>query len=97
MKVFNVEIEYHIDYLGKAVHLLETNKTISPVLPNVISSEFQEEFVDKELLLSDVLGFEWFLYCSGGLVFAFDNYNLNLITKEDKRLNKAYLSRITGH
>jgi hypothetical protein len=92
MKINNIELTYFINYLEKTVHLKDLNHFRNRYLLNEVSPSFKKKIIESESLLTDVLGFEWLIYCSDGLVMEYKDYNLTFVTKEDKRLHKPFLS-----
>ena len=94
MMIDNIEIIYFLDYIERRIHLLEVNKSKS--ILNEISPDFQKRIIEQEHLLMDVIDFEWILYASGGLIFAFKDYNLHFIEKTDKRLHSPFKAQIEG-
>lgn len=91
MKIEDVNFDFHVDYINKKVHLLEREKSgINQGLTNVISTDFQIQLVVKEFLLRDVIDFDWVLYCSNGLIFAFKNYSLNFVSRTEKWLYEPF-------
>lgn len=97
MKIDNIILEYYIDYIGNKIHLLEKRSTSNyDSLVNNIGPEFQKRIIDSENLLIDVIDFEWLLYCSNDLVFTYKDYNLNIVSKTEKRLYGPFLSFLEG-
>jgi hypothetical protein len=94
LKINNVEVEYHIDYLQKKIHLLDLGPRFSNTLVNMISPDFQKEFIDSESLLIDIMTFEWILYCGSGLVILYNNYQASLVLDRPKWLYRPFLGRI---
>jgi hypothetical protein len=72
MKVKNLYVEYHIDYLKRQVHVLEKGRPVyHDNLPSNIGEEFQKNLIEQGCLLKDAIEFEWLCYCSNGLVLLF--------------------------
>lgn len=96
MKIDNIEIIYFIDYIGRKVHILEVSKSTQSIL-NAIGPQFQKELIEKELLLIDVMDFEWLIYALGGLVMAYKDYNLVFVDKTDKKLHSPFIAQSEGY
>lgn len=94
IKIDSVEVEYHIDYLQKKIHLLDVGPRFSNTLVNMISPDFQKKFVDTENLLIDIISFEWLLYCGSGLVISYKDYSASLVLDRPKWLYGPFLGRI---
>ena len=96
MKIDNIELEYHIDYLQRKIHLLDLGPRHSQTLLNIISPEFQKKFVKQEALLIDIVDFDWVLYCGSGLVILYSNYTANIVGKSEKWLYTPFKRPTTG-
>ena len=95
MKVENIEVEFFIDYLNKRIHVLEKGRSLyNQSLPNIIGTEFQKSFIEQQNLLIDVMNFEWFCYCSNGLVLLFKGRGLNLVSDTSEMLYKPFLDAL---
>jgi hypothetical protein len=94
VKIDNVEVDYHIDYLGKKIHLLDLGPRYSNTLVNMISPDFQKKFIKKECLLIDIVTFDWILYCGSGLVILYKDFQAMLILDNQKWLYGPFLGRI---
>lgn len=94
MEIDNIELEYFIDYINNKMHLLDSSLNSHTIgnLPNVIGTGFQKKLIEKENLLIDVIDFEWICYCPNGVVMAFKDYNLKLISKKLPWLHKPFLT-----
>lgn len=96
MKVKNLFIEFHIDYMARQVHVLEKGRPIyHENLPNNMGEDFQKEMIEKNSLLIDTLDFEWVCYCQNGLILRFRERKLGLISKTDNSLYKPFLDALT--
>jgi hypothetical protein len=78
MRVKGSDIEYHINYFARAIHVLDLNKG-GKSLTNCIDPTYQQALVEQEGLLTDVLGFDWFCYGTDGTIAIYKNYNFNLV------------------
>jgi hypothetical protein len=89
VKVGACEVLYHIDYVGRAVHLLDKNNG-GRTLTNSIDPSWQKQFIYQEMLLTDILDFDWYCYATDGIVATYCNYNFNFI-KDYSKLHAPYL------
>lgn len=89
VKIDGCEILYHIDYVGKTVHLLDKNNG-GRTLTNSLCDKWKKQFVFQEMLLTDVLDFDWFCYATDGIVCTFNNSNFEFV-KDYTQLHKPYL------
>jgi hypothetical protein len=96
VKIDNIELEYHIDYLQRKIHILDLGPRHSNTLVNIISPDFQKRFVKQEALLIDIIGFDWVLYCGSGLVILYNNYSANVVGKNEKWLYTPFKRPTTG-
>lgn len=87
-----MELEYYIDYMNRRIHLLDKSYPSTPELLNVITPEFQKQFIENECLLIDVLDFDWFIYASNGIIFSYSAYRLELVNPEEKTLYKPFMN-----
>lgn len=90
VRVGNVDIEYHVDYLGRAIHILDKHKHSNQTLTNCIDPDWQRELIYKEQLLRDVYDFEWFCYGTDGIICSYRNWNFNFIS-DFTRLHQPFV------
>jgi hypothetical protein len=90
VRVKNTDVEYFVDYINKAIHLLDGNKYTHMTLTNSIDPTWQRLFVEQEALLIDVLDFTWFCYATDGIVSTYSNYNFKFIA-DHTQLHQPYV------
>lgn len=93
MRIKNIEIDYHIDYVERKVHIKEISASSHSQLLNVIGSDFKEELIEREDLLIEALEFDWYCYGAGGLILVSKEYGLQIIAKEKTSLHIPFLGR----
>jgi hypothetical protein len=93
MRIENVKIDYHVDQTGKAVHILEINKSYDG-LANKVDSSFKMKLINEKNLSSDTFEYDWILYCYNGLILTLSGYNLYVTPKIEKRLYRPFLDGI---
>jgi hypothetical protein len=97
LRINNVSFSYHIDYINRRIHLLEAKgNSVYQSLANAMSPQFKKQVIDQELLLEDTIEFEWIVYSFGGLVLRSIGFSLDIVSKEETYLHKAYLEAIKG-
>jgi hypothetical protein len=94
MNIGNTDIEYHIDYVNKKMHLLDLNVSEINKLTNQIDPTYQRKVIDHEGLLQDLLDFEWICYANDGYVASYLNYNFKILSPKLPYLHKPYLEII---
>ena len=75
MKIGKCELEYHVDYINRKIHILDLDQPMRRTLTNEISPDFQKRFVAQEELLQDCLEFDWICYGTDGIICSYSNYN----------------------
>jgi hypothetical protein len=96
MRIENIEIDYYVDHREKAVHVLEKTKKYNS-LPDIVSSLFKIKLAKEARESNKIMTYEWYLYCQNRLIFAYSNYNLIFIGKNDKRLYRPFIDAIRPH
>jgi hypothetical protein len=91
MKVGNTELLYYIDYVGKRIHLLDMDGQGRTSLTNAIDPTFQKLFVEKEMLMTDILEFDWICYGTDGIIAAYSNYNFKYMNPKLPYLHKPFV------
>lgn len=90
MKINNTELDYHVDYINKKVHLLDMDSSSNNNLVNTMSPDFQIKLVEHEGLMQDVLDFEWICYGLDGIIASYRNYNFKLVNPKLPYLHRPY-------
>jgi hypothetical protein len=91
MKVGNTELLYYIDYVGKRIHLLDMDGQGRTSLTNAIDPTFQKLFVEKEMLMTDILEFDWICYGTDGIIASYSNYNFKYMNPKLPYLHKPFV------
>ncbi len=93
MKIGNTEIEYHIDYVNKKMHILDLSNGFNK-LTNQIDPTYQKLVIEHESLLQDVIDFEWVCYANDGYIASYMNYNFKILNPKLPYLHKPYMDII---
>jgi|SRR3954465_9874378 hypothetical protein len=91
MKVGNTELLYYIDYVGKRIHLLDMDGQGRTSLTNAIDPTFQKLFVEQEMLMTDILEFDWICYGTDGIIASYRNYNFKFMNPKLPYLHKPFV------
>lgn len=94
MRIENTDIEYHVDYIEKKIHLLDLDRDQARSLTNTISPDFQKRMVEQEGLLQDVLNFDWICYASDGIICSYSNYNFKFMNPKLPYLFEPFIEEM---
>src|SRR3954466_2323569 len=94
MDLGKVEIDFHVDYINKKVHLLDLNQNTSFGLFDVISPDLKTKFAQDHDFMMDVLTFDWICYGRDGIVCSYDNYNFKYMNPKLPYLHEPYLDEM---
>lgn len=90
VRVKNTDVQYYVDYLNRAIHILDSNKYTHMSLTNAIDPTWQKLLIEQEQLLRDVLDFTWFCYATDGIISIYSNYNFKFV-KDHSQLHQPYV------
>jgi hypothetical protein len=91
MRVGNTEVLYYIDYIGKRIHLLDLDNAGRRSLTNAIDPTFQKLFIEQEMLMEDVLEFDWICYATDGIIASYKNYNFKYMNPKLPYLHAPFV------
>lgn len=90
VKVGETEIEYFIDYLERAIHILDLDFRQSRTLTNSIDPRWQKKLIYQENLLTDILDFDWILYHTDGIISLYKEYNFSFANEAVIKIHEPY-------
>lgn len=92
MKVNKTELDYHVDYLNKKIHLLDKSGFPGQTsLTNSLDPDFKKSLIAQESLLQDVLDFDWICYSCEGFIALYTDFNFKMVSPKLPYLHEPFL------
>lgn len=96
VKIDNINIEYYVDYLKRQMHLLDLENFANQSVRNCIDQTWQRKLIYQEMLLTDVMDFDWYIYALDGVVLVYRHYNLSFVD-DYSQLHQAFTEKLKNH
>jgi hypothetical protein len=93
MKLDGVNFEYFIDYINNRIHIIDLDQ-YGTTVANSISPSWQRKLIEQELLLEDIMEFEWICYGRDGYIAKYRDYNFSYVAPNSILVHQPYLKKM---